>query len=52
MPRARRPEYESPEFARRYSEGETFQSLADWLGVSVVAVFRAARRRGFEPRFR
>ncbi|WP_375553372.1 hypothetical protein [Roseovarius mucosus] len=45
MPAPRRSEYDSPEFAARLRAGETYQSLADWLGVSVVAVWRAAQRR-------
>jgi len=56
MPRPRRPEYDSAEFAKRYHGGETLSSLAEWLGVSLVAVFRAAQRRGFSryhiPRLR
>lgn len=50
MPRARRPEYDSEEFAARYASGETLRSLADWLGVTPVAVFTAARRRGLPMR--
>jgi hypothetical protein len=50
MPRARRPEYDSQEFADRYFAGETLRSLAEWLGVTDAAVFKAARRRGLPMR--
>jgi len=50
MPRARRTEYDSPEFTRRYHAGETLESLAEWLGVNPIAVYRAARRRSFQRR--
>ena len=45
MPRPRRAEYDSEEFAARYRAGETLESLADWLNVSVTAVFKAAQKR-------
>jgi Zn-dependent peptidase ImmA (M78 family) len=46
MPRARRPEYDSEEFARRYTSAEPLRTIAEWLGVSIVAVHRAGERRG------
>lgn len=45
MARPRRAEYESAEFAARYQSGESLASLSDWLGVSVVAIFKAVHRR-------
>ncbi|QDP48431.1 MAG: hypothetical protein Tp118SUR00d2C21406231_47 [Prokaryotic dsDNA virus sp.] len=45
MARPRRSEYDSAEFAARYQTGESLASLADWLGVSVVSVFKAVHRR-------
>ena len=47
MPRARRPEYDSAEFAARWNAGETLESLSAWLGVTNAAVWKAAMRRGF-----
>lgn len=51
MPRPRRAEYDSAEFERRYMSGETIASLAQWLGVTDAAVFKAARRRGLPMKF-
>jgi len=50
MPRARRPEYDSDEFKRRYLSGETLASMGAWLGVTPVAVFNAATKRGYPRR--
>lgn len=52
MARAKRPEYDSAEFARRWRSDETLESLAEWLGVCAVAIHRAAYRRGFPSRKR
>ena len=51
MPRPRRHEYDSAEFSRRYHSDETLESLADWLGVGVTAIYKAARVRGFPMKF-
>ena len=50
MPRARRPEYDSDEFASRYLSGEPLNSLAEWLNVTPPAVLKAAYLRGFKCR--
>jgi len=51
MARPSRPEYDSAEFRARWMADETLQSLASWLGVSTVAVWRAAKRRGFPGKY-
>ena len=51
MARPSRPEYDSAEFRDRWMSGETLQSLSSWLGVSTVAVWSAANRRGFPGKY-
>lgn len=48
MPAPHRPAYDSDEFRRRYHSDETLRNLAEWLGVTPAAVYRAACRRGYQ----
>jgi len=51
MARPSRPEYDSAEFRDRWMAGETLKSLSSWLGVSTVAVWKAAERRGLPGKY-
>lgn len=43
--RARRAEYDSDEFRDRWHSNEPLRCIAEWLGVSITAVWLAGTRR-------
>lgn len=46
MPAARRSAYDSPAFRQMWYSDATLEDMAEKYGVSIVAIWRAAMRRG------
>jgi hypothetical protein len=52
MARIIRPEYDTPEFERRYLSGESDKSLAEWVGTTVMGIQSAVKRRNLAKKRR
>lgn len=51
MPRAARPEYDAPEFRRLWLSDVQIHAIAALYGVTTTAIYQAAMRRGFPPKY-
>jgi len=51
MPRPKRTDYDAPRFRALWLSDATIHAIAAEYGVTTTAIYKAAMRRGFPPKF-